>query len=87
MGLNELMDVKGLAWSLVQSKGFPRVCHEIGEEGNKASLAGPASCALARLCRGDTGESVVQYTAHTAVFRAVLPGTGVVVLVALRSSF
>ena len=27
VGLNELMDIKGLAWSLVQSKGFPRVCH------------------------------------------------------------
>lgn len=59
VGVNELMDVKGLAWSLVQSKGFPRVCHEIGEEGNKAPLTGPASCALACLYRRDTGESVV----------------------------
>ena len=35
VGVNELMDVKGLAWSLVQSKGFQFVCHEIGEEVNK----------------------------------------------------
>lgn len=45
VGLNELMDVKCLAQSLVQSKGS-RACHYVDEENNNASLAGPASCTL-----------------------------------------
>lgn len=45
VGLNELMDVKCLAQSLVQSKGS-RACHYVDEENSNVSLAGPASCTL-----------------------------------------